>query len=190
MEHIITLLQTYKYLILLPIVVIEGPIVTVLAGFLVSMHQFNLFLVYIIVVVGDAIGDSACYLIGRFGSKILNKHGPKIGVTPKKIARVERYFNTHRKKALFYSKILHGIGFTGLIVAGTLKIPYRKFFTTCFLTTLGKTIIFLGIGILFGHAYNKISHYLNYYSAGSIIVSICFAGYIFIRKFKVILEKE
>jgi membrane-associated protein len=183
MSHVITLLQQYKYIILLPIAILEGPIITIIAGFLVSMGQLNAFLVFPLVVAGDAIGDGCCYLIGRFGHGIVRNYGPKFGVTPKKITAVKHYFHTHRKKALFLSKVLHGIGFTGLIVAGSLKIPYSKFFLTCFLTTLAQSFLFLMIGILFGHAYDQIGQYLNYYAAGSTIVALCIGGFLLVRQF-------
>jgi membrane-associated protein len=190
MATIIALLLHYRYVIILPIAILEGPIITIIGGFLVSMGVLNPFLVYILVVTGDALGDAGCYIIGRWGSPLVDKYGHKIGVTPKKIHVVKEYFHAHRRKALFFSKVLHGIGFTGLIVAGTLRIPYRKFFTVCFLTTAAQSLILLLIGILFGHAYTTIGQYLNYYTAGSIIIGVLFGGYLVIRKFNILVEKQ
>ena len=39
---VISWLLAYRYAILFPLVIIEGPIVTILAGFLASLGQFNL----------------------------------------------------------------------------------------------------------------------------------------------------
>ena len=189
MDHIIILLQEYKYFILLPIAIFEGPIITVIAGFLVSIGQFNPLIVYALVVTGDTIGDAGLYSIGRFFSGAVNKHGPKFNVTEEKLELTKKYFNRHRKKALFFSKVFHGLGFTGLIAAGSLKIPYNRFFLTCFVTTLIQSLILLIIGILFGHAYNQIEQYLNYYKSLSIIIVICIIGYLFIRKFNITLDR-
>ena len=41
---VLTWLLAYRYVILFPLVVIVGPIVTILAGFLASLGQFNLFI--------------------------------------------------------------------------------------------------------------------------------------------------
>ena len=68
MNNIINLLLHYKYLILLPLSVIEGPIITVIAGFFATMGIFNPYLVYTIAVVGDIFGDTLAYGIGRWGS--------------------------------------------------------------------------------------------------------------------------
>ena len=180
----------YRYIIILPIAILEGPIITIIGGFLVSMGVLNPFLVYILVVAGDALGDAGCYIIGRWGSPFVDTYGHKIGVTKHKIEVVKEYFHSHRRKALFFSKVLHGIGFTGLIVAGTLKIPYRKFFTVCFLTTAAQSLILLLIGIVFGRAYTTISQYLNYYTAGSIVIGVLLGGYLVVRKFNVLIEKQ
>ncbi len=189
MASLIALLLHYRYVIILPIAILEGPIITIIGGFLVSMGALNPFIVYALVVSGDALGDAGCYIIGRWGSPLVERHGAKIGVTKEKVEVVKEYFHSHRRKALFLSKVLHGIGFTGLIVAGTLKIPYRKFFTVCFLTTAVQSLIFLLIGILFGHAYTTIGQYLNYYTAGSIIIGVMIGGYLVIRKFNVLIQK-
>jgi len=41
-QHFIQLLLTYKYLILFPMALIEGPIITIIAGFIASLGYLNL----------------------------------------------------------------------------------------------------------------------------------------------------
>src|SRR3989338_6750213 len=67
LEAIIALLTTYKYLLLFPIVIVEGPIITVIAGFLSSLGQLNFFISYAIAVVGDVVGDCIYYALGFYG---------------------------------------------------------------------------------------------------------------------------
>ena len=43
--HVIPGLLQYKYVFLFPAVVIEGPIITIVAGFLASLGFFNVFAV-------------------------------------------------------------------------------------------------------------------------------------------------
>ncbi len=190
MSSLITLLETYKYVILFPIAIFEGPIVTVICGFLISMGYLNIFLVYPIVVLGDIVGDGLCYVIGRWGFRLVDRHGHRLGITKQKVDQVRVYFNTHRKKALFFSKVLHGLGFIGLIVAGLIKIPYRKFFTVCALTTAVQAIILLASGLLFGRAYYEINNYLNFYAAATFVVGFVIATYFFTRKFTVKIEEN
>jgi len=57
----------YKYLVLYPIMVFEGPIITIIAGFFVSIGHLNGPAVFMVLIVGDVTGDSLYYTIGRWG---------------------------------------------------------------------------------------------------------------------------
>ena len=172
MDQLIPFIIAYKYEILFPLAIIEGPLLAVVAGFLVSLGTLNMFIVYAIIVLGDVIGDSIFYLLGRSGHSFLAKHGHFIGATPERLATTREYFDNHHTKAITASKLIHGIGVTGLITAGSLKIPYRKFITTCMLVSFPQAAVLLVIGILFGHAYNQIGHYFSVFAEWGVIVGI------------------
>lgn len=187
----VALLETYGYFILFPLAILEGPIITVAAGFLVTLGILNPFIVYGVVMAGDIVGDSFCYATGRWGGKhLLNKFGPKIGITEAKISEAKTYFSTKQLRAVAMSKLVHGIGFTGLIVAGSLHVPYPKFIRTCAVISVGQVFVFLFIGLFFGRLYNVLSEYLDYYAAGAsvvVIVIIIFIIYRKLRKKKIVL---
>jgi len=191
MDQILALLLTYKYWVLFPLSVIEGPIMTIIAGFLVSTNVFNPVWAYIIVFFGDFFGDIFFYVIGRWGNKLFSsKIGLKLGATPEKIALAKERFIKHRIKTIVLSKTLNGIGVAGLIAAGTLKIPFGKYLQICIITTLVKSGILLIVGIFFGHAYLQLNKYLDYFAAITIILAILIGLFFFIKKkFKFNLEK-
>ena len=83
-DQIVVLVDQYKYLILLPFAVFEGPIATVIGGFLASIGVLNFFWVFVISVLGDFLGDSAWWAIGRaapggFLSRVLRGGGKEGG---------------------------------------------------------------------------------------------------------------
>jgi membrane protein DedA with SNARE-associated domain len=86
------------------------------------------------------------------------------------VAQAKEYFATRHTKAVATAKLIHGIGFTGLIIAGSLHVPYRKFIQVCATITLGQSLVFLIIGLLFGRLYTVLSGYFNYYAAGISVV--------------------
>jgi membrane-associated protein len=162
LEHILLLLSEYRYLLLFPLAIVEGPILAILAGFLCINKFLNPFIVYPIIVLGDMTGDSICYMFGRFGVPgFLKSIFEKLGVKPEKIHSVRSYFDANPNKTISLSKITLGIGFAGIYLAGITKIPYKKFIGICFVTSLLQYIVYLGIGLLFGNAYKQISHYLD-----------------------------
>ena len=181
--NLIFLITKYGYAILFPLAIIEGPIATIVAGFLVSLGLLNPFLVYAVIMLGDIIGDSLAYGLGRWGGGMFfSRIGPRIGVTPEKLEKVKRYFDAHGQRTITLSKIIHGIGLTGLVVAGMIRVPYRTYITICFLTTLVQAALFLGVGILFGHAYAQLNNYLNYFASVTVIIGVLVAFFVILIK--------
>lgn len=185
MNEIIVLLETYKYVILFPLAVIEGPILIIVSGFLVSLGLMNAFIVLPLVIVADVVGDLLHYALGRFGSRFLYAHGHWIGITEEKLTNAKHYFEKHHLKSVASSKLLHGIGFVGLIAAGSLKIPYKRFALTALGVSLVQSSALLVIGVFFGYAYVQIEHYLSYgaliLSGVAVAVALC-VGIIIHRK--------
>lgn len=192
MDGIITLLLTYKYLILVPIAIAEGPIASVIAGFLVTLGFLNIFLVYVIIVLGDIIGDTAFYYLGYGGKTILNKYGSFLGITQERLEQAKRYFETKHQKAIILSKIIHGVGIAGLVTAGILRIPYRRYIKSCITVTIPQSAVLVLTGVLFGHAYLQIGKYLDYFAATISVVALAIVAFLFYRygKFPILNNKN
>ena len=65
-NQIFGLLYTYSYLVLFPLVVIEGPVVTIITGFLVSLGFMDFIPAYFTIMAGDLTGDVLYYSAGRW----------------------------------------------------------------------------------------------------------------------------
>jgi membrane-associated protein len=182
LEHILHLLSQYKYILLFPLAIVEGPVVAVIAGLLCSNQILNILFVYPIIVAGDITGDSLCYLFGRFGvPSFVKKIALKLGVKPEKIAVVRSYFDTNPIKTISLSKIALGIGVAGIYLAGNAKIPYKKFIVVCFATSVLQYVFYLTLGLLFGSAYVQINRYLNMASTLMILASVAVLLWLFIK---------
>jgi membrane-associated protein len=176
----VELLLTYKYLILMPLAVIEGPIVAVICGFLVTLGFFNPLAVYVVMVIGDIVGDGIVYYIGYSGKRFLKY----FKITEEKLEKAKTYFHENHKKAIIMSKLVHGIGFTGLIAAGASHVPYKRYLKTCALISIIQSFVMIVIGVFFGHAYVVIGKYLNYYAAFVSVIVLVIVLFIFIRRYK------
>lgn len=182
MTQTFALILQYKYAVLFPLSIIEGPILAVIGGFLASLSIFNALIVYAIVVVGDIVGDGVLYFIGRFGGgHFLRRFGKFFKITEEKAAAAKELFAAHHKKSLVLSKILHGIGISGLIAAGSLKIPYPKYFLTCLSVSVLQSAVLVAVGFFFGSAYIQIGKYLDYYAVAAFIVAVIIATIVVIK---------
>lgn len=177
----IELLLTYKYAIMIPLAIIEGPIITVIAGFLVTLKVFNPFVVYVVMVIGDVVGDGIFYYIGHRGKRLLHY----FKITDKKIEKMKEYFKDNHIKTIIVFKLVQGIGFTGLLAAGASNVPYKKYFKTCVIVSSIQSLVLLLIGILFGSTYVVIEKYLNYYAALASMAVLIVVLLIIIRKYKI-----
>ncbi len=173
METIFYLLFKFKYLILFPLAIVEGPILAVIAGFLCTQGYLNLFIIYPIIVLGDIIGDTICYMFGRRGVPVFLKRIIKrLGLVPENMGRVRAYFDSNPKKTISLSKITLGVGFAGIYLAGNARIPYSRFIKICLVTSALQYVVYLTIGLLFGSAYKQISKYLDFFAAFAIVTLV------------------
>lgn len=179
LNQVIHLLLTYRYELLFPISVIEGPIITVIGGFLASQNYMNPYFVFIIVVAGDMIGDLLYYYLGRYGGlRFINKFGKYFGVKPEYVLRLEKHFDKHPRKTLIFGKFTHTFGVVVLVTAGMAKMRLGMFMLYNFLPTLPKSAALVLIGFYFGHAYVQINNYLNYWIiAMGLLVVVLVLGY-------------
>jgi membrane protein DedA with SNARE-associated domain len=160
-QSILHYLLVYKYFIIVPFSIIEGPVLAVICGFLVATKVLNFWIALPIFIVGDIIGDGILYFAGRAGKGALRF----FRVKEENLKEAKKYFVDNHHKALIMSKLIHGLGFTGLVAAGAVHVPYKKYFITCATVSLIQSSVLLVLGILFGHAYMKVGQYLNYYAA-------------------------
>lgn len=148
----------YQYLILFLLITIEGPIATVVSGFLVAQGFMDIYLVYPLALVADLFGDSIYYLLGRYGRHFVFKI---FNFNKKRIKNIENHFTEHGGKTILIGKISHGVGAIFLFVAGIAHISYRKFLFYNTIGTIPKTAILILIGYFFGNSYLRIGKYLD-----------------------------
>lgn len=164
-------LLAYKYWALFPIAVIEGPIITVAAGFLITVGVFNPFLAYAVIVIGDTVGDVLHYCVGYFGGKrFIERWGKYFGVSLESIVPLEKTFADKGHSFFFWGKALHGIGGALLVAAGLIRYPFGKFLVSNVLGTLVKSALLLVLGFYFGQFLEKINSSLNIVAVVTIVI--------------------
>lgn len=182
---ILSLLISYRYAVFFPLTIIEGPIVTIIAGFLSSLGYFNFLFLYIIALAGDLIGDVLYYSLGRWGSSRLLSKASFLGINSGQLGKLERHFELHAGKTLLFGKWTQTVGAVILTAAGMSRMRFNKYIFFNAIGSIPKCFIFLIIGYYFGQAYAQINTYFGY-AALSIILAIALAAgvYLFVKWFK------
>lgn len=185
MEQIYTLILTYKYAILLPLVMVGGPIVPVIAGSLAALGILDVFIAYAVSVTGTVTGDTIYYWIGRVARHtFIARFGHYMGITEAKIVEAEHHFDKHLGKTLFFAKITEAAVVVALLAAGAAKVNFRKFFSIVALIEIFKILMFILIGYYFGKYYVLISQYIDTSAAigFAVIVASALVYWFFLRK--------
>jgi membrane-associated protein len=177
MDKLIQWLTTYKYAVLFPLAIVEGPVLAVVVGWLCSAGLMRIGIAYPIIIAGDIVSDSACYLLGRLTARGRpGKLARRMGITSERMVRWQTWLRDNPIKTISLSKITLGIGPAGIFMAGRAQIPYGRFLPICIGTSAVQYFFYLLAGLLLGHGYLILTRYLNI--AGALIIAAAIAGFV------------
>ncbi len=164
-SSIVGWLLAYRYVIVYPLAVVEGPILSMISGFLVRTGFFDFWPIYILLMAGDLTGDILWYLVGRHGARpLIERYGRFLSITEANVEKMEGLFHKHQMKILFISKLTTGFGFAiaTLIAAGAVHVPFKKYLTINFFGQFIWTGALLAVGFFFGNLYTLVDKSLRW----------------------------
>lgn len=161
LEAIIALIAKHGLLVVAPIAVIEGPIVTVIAAWLASQGIMHLWSLALVVIAADLVGDFIFYSLGRWGLNALPARWlARLGLGRERLSGMTGYFETRGGRMILFGKITHSAGFAVLAAAGMARMEMWRFFWFNLLGTVPKSLFFVALGYAFGAAYAQIDNWI------------------------------
>jgi membrane protein DedA with SNARE-associated domain len=139
--------------LILPLAVIEGPIVTAVTGFLSARDYFVWYWALCLLIGGDVIGDLLYYWIGRTAGAPLARLSARFGLRCVPSPELQRDLAQNASKMLLIGKWTHSIGFLVLIGSGMLRLPLGQFLLVNFIGSIPKTAVLFGVGYFAGRDY-------------------------------------
>jgi membrane-associated protein len=149
-------LIAYGGALILPLAVIEGPVVSIITGFLAARLYFPWYWAFALLVCGDLIGDLLYYWIGRTAGTPLAALGRRFGERFVPGRELQEDLSRNVNKMLFVGKWTHSVGFLVLIGSGMLRVPLARFAFVNLLATLPKSAVLFGIGFFAGGYYKLV----------------------------------
>ncbi len=168
----------YKYFIIFPLVIVEGPIVMVVSGFFLRHGYFEIIPLYVVLLIGDFIADLGWYVVGFFGARpLVQRYGRFVSLTPELFEKIEQVFHRHTARILIISKLTMGFGFSiaTLVSAGASRVSFRKYVMMNFIGDIFWTGLLMGVGFYFGHLYLYINKGFRFVALGAFIIIVAFA---------------
>jgi membrane-associated protein len=173
-EHSVTIdsfLIAHGSAFILPLSVIEGPVVTILTGFLSAQGYFHWYSALCLLVCGDLIGDLIYYWIGRTGRTPLAGLARRLGIRRAVPPDVQAELRHNAARMLCIGKWTHSVGCLVLIGSGMLRIPLPRFILINLLATVPKSTALFCAGYFAGNCWPLLE---RHYALGTTV--LCAVG--------------
>jgi len=191
LDTLLSYFQQYGYWVVFFGVMLEnagvpvpGETILLAAGFFAALGHFNIAMVMAIACLGAVLGDNAGYFIGRkLGRATLLRYGRYVGLTPKRLAMFETFFERHGNKTILVARFITGLRVFAALLAGAARMQWRTFALYNFLGAVLWSIAITLAGYFFGHSWDLLKEWIGALGAGA-LAAIVVIGlvFLFIRK--------
>jgi membrane protein DedA with SNARE-associated domain/putative effector of murein hydrolase LrgA (UPF0299 family) len=107
---------------------LPGETVLLAGGFFARQGSLELWKVIAFAIVAAILGDNTGYWIGRrAGRGLLERYGPKVGITPARLRSVEQFFARHGARTVLFARFISGVRVLAAMTAGIAGISWRRF---------------------------------------------------------------
>jgi membrane protein DedA with SNARE-associated domain len=189
-------IATFGYAAVFVLVAVEGigiplPGETALlvAAALAGAHHGGRLDIRLIIAVAAAAaiaGDSGGYFLGRrWGRQLLDRWGPRVGLSPKRVAHVERFFHRYGVLAVFFGRY-QAIFRTYIgMVAGMANMPFRLFFPVRLASCIVWALFYGLLAYFLGSQWSRVEgllHTVGYVALGvAVVIALVAAIVVFLR---------
>ena len=167
-DFITQLILQYRYWILIPLSLVEGPVVAFVAGTMASVGLFDIYFLSGLFFVRDVGLDGIYYAIGHFGghTAFTERMLAKIGITDDHLEQVRVLWEKRPFMTMFIGKLSYGIASAFIVVAGMVRMPLGMFFKYGILVAVLEygTLLFAGyfLGASLGGSATRIIDNVQY----------------------------
>lgn len=162
----------WTYIILALLVLVEGPIATLLGAAAASAGLMRPGGVFLAAAMGNLTADTLWYTVGYLGkTKWITQFGQRFGLRESLIKHLEQHMIRHATRVLFLAKLTLSFVIPSLIAAGLLRIPWKRWFPTLILAETLWTGSLVLIGFYTTEALKRVEQWVEYTALG---VSVLF----------------
>ena len=157
---------SHAYLFLIPLAILEGPLLAIACGVAAGMGALNPFIAYGILIGGDLGPDLMYYSIGRWGATLpfVRRYASRIKAVRENFLSLERLWHTHPLATMASAKLSYLVSPALIVSVGLSGMPLRRFV----LYSLTVSTLFLGALSALGYGFGKVygAFHLSLASAG------------------------
>lgn len=163
----------WTYIVLALLVLVEGPIATLLGAAAASAGLMRPWGVFAAAALGNLAADTLWYLIGYMGkTKWIRSFGRRFGVRESLIQHLEQHMIRHATRVLFLAKLTLSFVIPSLIAAGLLRIPMRRWFPALIAAETLWTGSLVLIGFYTTEAIKRVEMWVEYAALGLAVIFV------------------
>lgn len=141
---------------------IPGETILLAAGFFAAGGHFNLLLVMLVAATGAVIGDNIGFAIGHhYGRGFLVRYGKYILLTPRRLVRINNFFEKHGEKTILVARFITGLRVFAAIFAGASEMRWRVFLLYNVMGALLWAVVISLLGYLFGNSWPLLEKWIG-----------------------------
>jgi len=172
-SSVLKLLYEHRYIFAFLGALFEGTFIMILSGVLFKFGYFNFWGLLCVLISGYLFNGFFWYLIGFIGgSQLVEKRIKRFSLGRKIMGKMESYFRRHSIKTLFLTRITYGFSMLSFIIAGSLKMNFKKFLSISLISAVFWVFLAGGIGYGFGAGFQSLSKITKGITIGLIILGI------------------
>jgi membrane-associated protein len=152
--------------------VAPGETAVVLGGVVAAEGGVSLVPMLLIVWVAAAAGDLASFMLGRrLGRPFLVVRGPRLGITPDRLVRVDSFFDRHGPKAILVGRFVGLVRAVAPFLAGASGMRLRGFLPWSLLGTLAWASAFTLVGYAFHESFESAAQLVTHVLFGAAVAA-------------------
>jgi membrane protein DedA with SNARE-associated domain/membrane-associated phospholipid phosphatase len=137
--------------------VAPGETVVIAGGVVAGEGTISLLPLIGLVWICAVLGDTTSFFIGRrLGRGFLERHGPRVGITPDRLEQVERYFDRHGGKTILIGRFIGLVRALAPFIAGSSGLAYRRFIPYSIVGTGLWASAFCVLGYIFWRSFDRV----------------------------------
>ena len=142
-----------------------------LSGAAASRGNLDLRVVIVVAAIAAITGDTGGYLLGRrWGRRLMTRWGPRVGLSAKRMALVERFFDHYGVLAVFFGRY-QAIFRTYIgIIAGVAHMPFRRFFPVRLASCIVWAVIYGLLGYFLGRQWPRVQSLVHAFGLTATVI--------------------
>ena len=142
---------------------------------------------YIVLALAGALGYLVGSLVGwvigaRGGRALIERHGPKLHLSPETFARAERWFARRGGLAVFLGRLTPVVRSFISIPAGVFRIPLPRYTLLTLAGSLVWCLTFAGVGWALGNAWQGFHHGFRFADYGAVGLVVALIALVVVRR--------